>query len=188
MRSPLAYGPDPEIEKTFRIRRKKERLEKRCKGRETSPKMDARTRGQRRTLRDFITPGVQGISSSIAKPTVEVNNFELRPTLVSMVQQTKFGGSSIESPNLHLSIFLEVHYTSKLSGISIDAIHLCLFLFSLKDKARAWLHSLPPDSSTTWDDLIISFLIKFFPLSKTASLRNQITTFTQRDDESLYEA
>jgi len=66
MRSPFAYQPDPEIEQTFRIRRKKQRLEKRHKAQEESPKMDAGAGAQRRTLRDFITPRVQGISSSIA--------------------------------------------------------------------------------------------------------------------------
>jgi len=76
----------------------------------------------------------------------------------------------------------------KLNEVSTDAIRLRLFPFSLKDKARAWLHSLPPDSIHTWDKLTRAFLAKFFPSSKTASLRNQITTFTQRDDESLYEA
>jgi len=37
-------------------------------------------------LCDFVTPGVQGIASSIARPTVDANNFELKPALVSMVQ------------------------------------------------------------------------------------------------------
>jgi len=40
----------------------------------------------------------------------------------------------------------------------------------------------------TWDELTKTFLAKFFPPSKTASLRNQITSFTQREDELLYEA
>jgi len=43
---------------------------------------------QRRTLRDFVTPGVQGIASSIARPIVDANNFELIPALISMVQQS----------------------------------------------------------------------------------------------------
>jgi len=47
--------------------------------------MDAGAGGQRMTFQDFITPGAQGISSSIVQPTVEVNNFELRPALISMV-------------------------------------------------------------------------------------------------------
>jgi len=41
--------------------------------------------------------------------------------------------------------------------------------------------------SETWDELIRAFLTKFFPPSKTVSLRNQIATFTPREDESLYE-
>jgi len=86
MRSLFVYELDPEIERTFRIRRKNQRLEKRRRAQEESPKMDAEAGGQRRTLRDFITPGVQGISSSISRLTVEVNNFELRPALISMVQ------------------------------------------------------------------------------------------------------
>jgi len=52
---------------------------------------------QRRTLRDFVTPGVQGIASSIAYPNVEANNFELRPALVSMVHQSQFGGTPLKT-------------------------------------------------------------------------------------------
>ena len=39
-----------------------------------------------------------------------------------------------------------------------------------------------------WDELTRAFLAKFFPPSKAASLRNQITNFTQRADEMLHEA
>ena len=91
--------------------------------------MDAGARGQRRTLQDFITPGVQGISSSITRPTVEVNNFEFRAALISMVQQSQFGGSPMEDPNLQLSIFLEVCDTLKLNGASTDVIRLRFFPF-----------------------------------------------------------
>jgi len=106
-------------------------------------------RGQGRTLWDFITPEVQGISSTITRSTVEMNNFELRPVLISMVQQSQFGGSPMEDPNVHLSIFLEVCDTLKLNGVLTDAIRLWLFSFSLKDKAWAWLHLLPPNSIRT---------------------------------------
>ena len=99
-----------------------------------------------------------------------------------------FGGSPVEDTNLHLSIFLEVCDTLKLNEVSADAIVLHLFLISLKGKARGWLHSLPPGSIVTWDELTKAFLGKFIPSSKTESLRNQITTFTQREDESLYKA
>ena len=63
-----------------------------------------------------------------------------------------------------------------------------LFMFSLKDKVRAWLHSLPPRLITSWDELTKSILAKFFALSKTASLRDQITKFGHKEHEFLYEA
>ncbi|KAI3826839.1 hypothetical protein L1987_00897 [Smallanthus sonchifolius] len=53
---------------------------------------------------------------------------------------------------------------------------------------QAWLNSLPTGSITTWDDLAQKFPSKYFPPAKTAKLRNDITTFTQDDGESLYEA
>jgi len=94
----------------------------------------------------------------------------------------------LEDSNLHHSVFLEVCNTLKLNGVSTNAIQLWLFSFALRDKARAWLHSLPLGCITTWDDLTRAFLAKFFPPSKTVRLRNQIINFTQRDNETLYEA
>ncbi|GJW66504.1 reverse transcriptase domain-containing protein [Tanacetum coccineum] len=40
----------------------------------------------------------------------------------------------------------------------------------------------------TWDDLVFKFINKFFPPSKTTNLRNEITRFQQRFDETFYEA
>ena len=62
------------------------------------------------------------------------------------------------------------------------------FLFSLRDKVKCWLNSLPAGSITTWDDLAQKFLNKFFPLARTAKMRNDITNFMQADMENLYEA
>ncbi|GJS05776.1 reverse transcriptase domain-containing protein [Tanacetum coccineum] len=46
----------------------------------------------------------------------------------------------------------------------------------------------PPRSILTWDDLVSKFINKFFPSSKTTNLRNEITRFQQRFDETFYEA
>jgi len=62
------------------------------------------------------------------------------------------------------------------------------FPFSLRDKAKTWLHYLPAGCIITWDELTRAFLAKFFPSSKMTNLRNQITKFTQKDEETLYEA
>jgi len=126
-------------------------------------------------------------ASSIALPAVDANNFELKSALISMVQQSQFGGTPLEEPNLHLSVFLEVCETLKLNGVSSDVIRLRLFPFLLRDKVLAWLHSLPSGCITTWNELTRAFITKFFPPSKTASLRNQIINSMQKDDEMLYE-
>jgi len=93
----------------------------------------------------------------------------------------------MEDPNLHLSVFLKACDMLKMKGTSIDAIQWCLFPFSLKEKARAWLHSLLLASITTWGEPTRVFLAKFFPPRNMASLKNQITSFAQQEYESLCE-
>ncbi|GJX94800.1 reverse transcriptase domain-containing protein [Tanacetum coccineum] len=51
-----------------------------------------------------------------------------------------------------------------------------------------WLEKEPPDDSNMRDDLVSKFINKFFPPSKTTNLRNEITRFQQRFDETFYEA
>jgi len=104
---------------------------------------------QRRILREYVTPGVHSQAPGITIPPVVAHNFDLKPVLISMVQQSQFGGLPMEDANLHLFVFLEVCNTLKINGASTDAICLRLFSFSLRDKVRAWLQSLPPGSIST---------------------------------------
>nr|GFA96122.1 reverse transcriptase domain-containing protein [Tanacetum cinerariifolium] len=53
---------------------------------------------------------------------------------------------------------------------------------------RIWLEKEAPRSILTWEDLVTKFINKFSPPSKTTNLRNEITRFQQRFDESFYEA
>ena len=83
--------------------------------------------------------------------------------------------------------FLQICATNKSNGVSDDPIRLRLFPFSLRDKARSWLNSLPAHSLTSWDQVAQLFLEKFFPPAKTIQLRNEIFSFRQYEGESLYE-
>ena len=100
----------------------------------------------------------------------------------------QFNGLSSEDLHLHLKLFLEVSDAFKIVGASQKAMRLRLFPFSLRDRARAWLNYLPPDSITTWNDLAGKLLVKYFPPTKNAKLRNEITFFHQLEDESLCDA
>ncbi|GJR36514.1 reverse transcriptase domain-containing protein [Tanacetum coccineum] len=72
--------------------------------------------------------------------------------------------------------------------IPSTSIKLMLFPFSLEGSARIWLEKEHPRSILTWDDLVSKFINQFFPPSKTINLRNEMTRFQQRFDESFYEA
>ncbi|GJX72640.1 reverse transcriptase domain-containing protein [Tanacetum coccineum] len=54
--------------------------------------------------------------------------------------------------------------------------------------ARIWLEKEPPRSILTWEDLVSKFINQFFPPSKTTNLRNEITNFQQKFEETFSEA
>ena len=58
----------------------------------------------------------------------------------------------------------------------------------MKDKAKTWFNSLPKNTIATWDEMANKFLTKYFPPSKAANLRGDLTTFIQFESESNYEA
>ncbi|GKB95765.1 reverse transcriptase domain-containing protein [Tanacetum coccineum] len=76
----------------------------------------------------------------------------------------------------------------KFLNVPSTSVKLMLFPFSLEGAAQIWLEKEPPRSIQTWDDLVSKFINKFFPPSKTTNLRNEITRFQQRFDETFYEA
>ena len=75
----------------------------------------------------------------------------------------------------------------RVNDVPDDAIRLRLFSFSLKDRFKEWLNSLPAGSISDQVTLVQKFLAKYFPPAKTVKLRNDITKFMQYDQESMYE-
>ena len=119
-------------------------------------------------MEDFWRPIIQEEYSAIRQPTVDANNFELKPALITMVHQHQFTGHPTEDPNEHMGRFLRMANTVKLNGVRPEVIKLHLFPFSLRDIAATWYESLPYGSVDTWEELIEAYLGRFFPPSLTS--------------------
>ncbi|KAL5569743.1 hypothetical protein UlMin_026318 [Ulmus minor] len=142
-----------------------------------------------RSIRDYVIFDPETMNTGIVRPKITANHFEFKPMMFQMLQTVgQFSGLPHEDPHLHLKQFLEVASNFKIPGVSDDAFRLRLFPYSLKDRAKVWLNSLEPNSVTSWNGLAEKFITKYFPPTKNARMRNDITSFRQTDDESLFEA
>ena len=74
------------------------------------------------TMEDFWRPIIQEEYSAVRQPAIEANNFELKPTLITMVKQHQFTGHSSEDPNEHMGRFMRMANTVKLNGMRPEVI------------------------------------------------------------------
>ncbi|GJU01597.1 reverse transcriptase domain-containing protein [Tanacetum coccineum] len=139
-----------------------------------------------RTMAQMLQAPIEGYEDAIVVPPINANNFELKQTLINLVQSNQFTGK--QDPHNHLRFFNKVTSTFRHPEVPNTSIKLLLFPFSLEGEARTWLDKEPPRSILTWDDLVSKFINQFFPPSKTTYLRNKITTFYQEPNETFNEA
>ncbi|GJV43424.1 reverse transcriptase domain-containing protein [Tanacetum coccineum] len=140
-----------------------------------------------RTMAQLLEAPTVGYEDAIVVPEITADNFELKHGLLTLVQNKQFFGHDKEDPHAHIRYFNKITSTMKFPNVPSTSVKLMLFPFSLEGAARIWLEKEPPRSILTWDDLVSKFINKFFPPSKTTNLRNEITRFQQRFDETFYE-
>ena len=138
-------------------------------------------------LEEFSLPPTI-VQTAIRRPPIQANNFELKSVTLQMLQNILFHGFPSENPNMYLTNFIEVCDTVKYNGVTEEALRLRLFPLSLADRAKHWLTSQPPDSITSWNDLVQKFMRNFFPPAKIAQMVQEINTFRQLEGENLAEA
>ena len=98
---------DVELERTLKSLRKTKRAENSTMAEERQDQTEGQRTAARRplitdTMEDFRRLIIQDEYSTIKQPTVDANNFELKPALITMVQQQQFTGHPTEDPNEHL--------------------------------------------------------------------------------------
>ncbi|KAL4344211.1 hypothetical protein AHAS_Ahas11G0155700 [Arachis hypogaea] len=137
----------------------------------------------RRVLDLYATPMPDFYGRSIAVPTIGGNYFELKPQLVTLVQQNcQFHGLPLEDPNKFISDFLQICDNVKTNGVNPEAYKLMLFSFVVRDRAKQWIDSQPKESLDMWDKVVTGFLTKFFPPQKPTKLRVDVQTFRQKKE------
>jgi len=138
-----------------------------------------------KTLREFSAPSIENIRTG---PTLKTDNleFELKPSLINMVQATPFSGKAHEDASAHLQNFLEISSTVVIKDIAQDIVLLRLFPFSLMGRAKQWFYT-NKDHINTWAKCSKAFLEKFFPIGKTNALGGKISNFQQQKGETIPE-
>ena len=88
-----------------------------------------------KTLRDYSAPSANQVPTG---PEVNTGgeNFEIKTSLITMVQDSSFYGKANEDASAHLQQFLELCSTFVIRGVSQDAIRLRLFPFSLLGRVK----------------------------------------------------
>ncbi|GJT15465.1 reverse transcriptase domain-containing protein [Tanacetum coccineum] len=142
------------------------------------------TMADNRTMAQLLEAPTEGYEDAIVVPEITANNFEIKHGLLNLVQNKQFFGHDKEDPHAHIRYFNKITSTMKFPNVPSTSVKLMLFPFSLEGAARIWLEKEPPQSILTWDDLVLKFINKFFPPSKTTNLRNEITRFQQKFDET----
>nr|GEX54739.1 reverse transcriptase domain-containing protein [Tanacetum cinerariifolium] len=145
-----------------------------------------------RTMKELCHPSLYGRGGPIASIAIQAMNFGLNNDMIQQVQNScQFHGLSGDDANKHLDKFLHVNQSIKVNGVTDGTLRLYLFPHSLTHHATAWFDRLPRNSINTFEQMAKMFLKKYFPPSPPSmvtKLRNEITNFCQRSDESLFEA
>jgi hypothetical protein len=122
----------------------------------------------RRCINDFSAPSSANVRTG-PETNIEDDNFELKPALINMVQQSPFCGKASNDANAHLQHFLEICSTFTIRGVIQDVVHLRLSPFSLLGKAKQWFYS-NKEVVSSWEKCSNAFLTKFFSLGKTNAI------------------
>ncbi|GKD28505.1 reverse transcriptase domain-containing protein [Tanacetum coccineum] len=141
-----------------------------------------------RTMEKLLQAPTKGYRDAIVIPAILAENYEHKHDLLNLVTSKLFYGFEKEDPHAHIRWFNKITSTIKYRDVPNSSIKFMLFPFSIEGAARIWLEKEPPHSILTWKDLVSKFINQFFPPSKTTNLRNEITNFQQRFEETFSEA
>nr|GEV57292.1 hypothetical protein [Tanacetum cinerariifolium] len=112
-----------------------------------------------RTMAELLCAPTEGYAEAIVVLLILAEQFELKHSLINMMTTDQFFRLEKDNPHDHICWFNKITSTIKYKDVPNSTIKLMLFPFSLAEAAR-----------------------------RTTNLRNEISNFQQRFDESFHEA
>ena len=103
-----------------------------------------------RTLQEILKPQRTTTNSCIHLPE-EANQFLMKLEMIRLLPV--YQGVDSENPYSFMRDFEDVYSAFLSTGSPLHIIFMVLFPFSLREKAKIWFHSLPPNSIFTWEDM-----------------------------------
>ena len=79
-------------------------------------------------------------SKPITTLEIKADSYKVSPSLLNLITREQFGGSVVEDASRHLHDFVEICEMQKFKSVESDVLKLKLFPFSLRGKAKEWLH------------------------------------------------
>nr|GEW48708.1 reverse transcriptase domain-containing protein [Tanacetum cinerariifolium] len=141
-----------------------------------------------RTMEELLQEPTKGYGETIVILKINADHFEIKTNLLQLVQVNPYHGFERENPHTQINNFKRITSTLKFRDVPNDVIKLMIFLYSLEGNARVWYNEEPLNSILTWEDLVNKFVNQVFSPSKTTHLKNEISRFTQRFEETFGEA
>nr|GEY23557.1 hypothetical protein [Tanacetum cinerariifolium] len=167
-----------------------------------------------RTMTEMLRAPTEGYAGAIVVPLILAEQFELKHSLINMMTSEQVFGLGKDNPHDHLrwkstslvesdiqtnATIADNRTMTQMLQAPIEGYEDAIVVrpinannFELKQTlinlARIWLDKEPLRSILTWEDLVSKFINQFFPPSKTTYLRNEITNFLQKSNETFNEA
>ncbi|CAA0819097.1 Unknown protein, partial [Striga hermonthica] len=110
-------------------------------------------------LRDLAQPVIGPVTSCIRLGTT-ARNYELKT--IHYNQLPSFHGLPNEDPLHFMREFYNVLQTFPLHGLNEDQLKMRCFPETLKDRVKAWLMTLDPNSLTTWEQVYTKFIGRYY--------------------------
>nr|GEY14373.1 reverse transcriptase domain-containing protein [Tanacetum cinerariifolium] len=141
-----------------------------------------------RTMEELLQAPTEGYEEAVVISEINADHFEIKTNLLQLVQTNLYHSFERKNPHTHINNFKRITSTLKFRDVPNDVIKLMMLPYSPEGVARVWYDKEPSNPILTWEDLVNKFVNQFFPPSKTTHLKNEISRFTQKFEETFGEA